>query len=288
MPPHQKYPQAKQFPQAPWAPVTPLPWTRIALVDHHLLSLIHISVTLAQYLAQADQFRGNSGLRHSIVHRSLSPSPCHTQANLRYRRSGPSVSNTRSLASLSVPAALTQEPMRQSPHGACPQLAYRQNIQKSAAKTSRNTIPNLRPSADRVSKVIDLNTRLLVRLVSPQADGLIDRLLIEHDTAPVRRRNVSEVSAINEYAWKLMLETALKELKVPICRLSTIGRALKDFYNESEISDEAKRSDPLLRNIKDLLDRIEQTLPLFADINHIELALAGLRLKRLGLGNADH
>lgn len=135
--------------------------------------------------------------------------------------------------------------------------------------------------------MIDLNTRLLVRLVSPQADGLIDRLLIEHDTAPVRRRNVSEVSAINEYARKLMLETALKELKVPICRLSTIGKALKDFYNESEISDEAKRSEPLLRNIKDLLDRIEQTLPLFADINHIELALASLRLKRVGLGNAD-
>lgn len=143
----------------------------------------------------------------------------------------------------------------------------------------------MRPSADRVSKAIDLNTRRLVRLVSPQAGGLIDRLLIEHDT--VWRRNVSEVSAINEYAWKLMLETAVKELKVPICRLSTIGRALKDLYTESGISDEAKRSEPLLLNIKDLLDRIEQTLPLFADIDHIELALAGLRLKRVGLGNAD-
>lgn len=191
------------------------------------------------------------------------------------------------MASLSFPAALTQDPMRQSPHWACPQLAYRENIRKSAAKTPRNTTPNLHPSADRVSKAIDLNTRRLVRLVSPQADGLIDRLLIEHDTTPARRRNVSELSAINEFAWKLMLETAVEELKVPICRLSTIGRALKDLYTESEISDEAKRSEPLLLNIKDLLDRIEQTLRLFADIDHIELALAGLRLKRAGLGNAD-
>lgn len=145
----------------------------------------------------------------------------------------------------------------------------------------------MRPSADRVSDAIDLNTRRLVRLVSPQADGLINRLLVEHDTAHVWRSNVSEVSTINECAWKLMLETAIEELKVPICRLSTIGRALKDLYTESEISDEAKRSEPLLLNIKDLLDRIEQTLPLFADIHHIELALAGLRLKRVGLGNAD-
>lgn len=177
--------------------------------------------------------------------------------------------------------------MRQSPDWICPQLAYGQNSRRSAEKTPRNTIPNLCPAADRVSKAIDLNTRLLVRLVSPQADSLIDRLLIEPDTETVRRRNVSEISAINEYAWELVLETAVKELKVPICRLSTIARALKDLYNESEISDEAKRSEPLLRHIKDLLDRIEQSLPLFADIDHIELALAGLRLKRVGLGNTD-
>lgn len=48
-----------------------------------------------------------------------------------------------------------------------------------------------------------------------------------------------------------------------------------------------KRSEPLPLNIKELLDRIEQTLPLFADIHQIELALAGLRLKRVGLGYAD-
>lgn len=191
------------------------------------------------------------------------------------------------MASLPLPAALTQDPIRQSSHVACPQLAYRDNVQKSAAKTPRNTSPNLRPAADRVSKAMNLNTRNLVRLVSPQADGLIDRLLIERNRALVRRRNGSEVSAINEYAWKLMLETAVKELKVPICRLSTIGRALKDFYTKSEISDEAKRSNRSLLNTKDLLDRIEQTLLLFADLDHIELALASLRLKRVGLVNAD-
>lgn len=220
-------------------------------------------------------------------HRCLSPEPFRTQANSRYRQSGPSVSNTHDFASVSVPAALTRDPTRKSPHWACTQLAQRENLQKSAAKVPRNTTPKLRPSADRVSKAIDLNTRSLVRLVSPQAGGLIDRLLIEHDRALARRRNGSEVPAINEYASKLMLETAFKELKVPICRLSTIGRALKDFYTQSGISDEAKRSEPLLLNIKDLLDRIEQTLLLFADIDQIELALAGLRLKRVGLGNTD-
>lgn len=96
------------------------------------------------------------------------------------------------------------------------QLAHRENIptrRKSAAKPPRNTVSNMRLSADRVSDAIVLNARLLFHLVSPQADGLTNRLLIEHDT--------------------------------------------------------------------------EQTLPLFADMHHIELALAGLKLKRVGLGNAD-
>lgn len=180
--------------------------------------------------------------------------------------------------------------MRQSPHWASPQLAYRENIptdRKSTAKVPRITIPNINLPADQLSDAIDLNTRRLVRLISPRADGLINRLLIEHKIAPVRRSNVSEVSAINEHAWRLILETAVEELKAPICHLSTIGKVLKDLYTESEISDEAKRSKPLLLNIKDLLDRIEQTLPLFADIHQIELALAGLRLKQVGLGNAD-
>lgn len=84
-----------------------------------------------------------------------------------------------------------------------------------------------------------------------------------------------------------MLETAMEEIKVPICRLSTIGRALKDVYTESEITDEEKRSNATIGNIKNILDRIEQTLALFADMPHIELALAGLRLKRVGLGSAD-
>lgn len=135
-------------------------------------------------------------------------------------------------------ASLTQDPMRQSPHWASPQLAYRENIptrRKSTAKPPRNTVSNTRLSADRVSDAIDLNARLLFRLVSPRADGLINRLLIEHDTAPLRRSNVSKVSTNNEYAWKLMLETAMEELKVPICRLSTIGRAFKDLYTESEL-----------------------------------------------------
>lgn len=64
-------------------------------------------------------------------------------------------------------------------------------------------------------------------------------------------------------------------------------KSFQGFVHRIGISDEAKRSEPLLLNIKDLLDRIEKTLPLFADMHHIELALASLRLKRVGLGNDD-
>lgn len=216
-------------------------------------------------------------------------SPFHTRANSSCRPSGPPASNTNNLAS-PVPAVLTQDPMRQSLHGLGPPPVYRKSTstrQNSAVNRPRNTIPHMRLSADRVSDAIELNNRRLVRLLSPQADGLINRLLTEHKTGPSRRSNVSAVSMINEYTWKLILETAMEELKVPICRLSTIGKALKDVYTESEITDEAKRSDPILCCIKDLLNRIEQTLPLFADIPHIKLALAGLRLKQVGLGNAD-
>lgn len=216
-------------------------------------------------------------------------SPFHTRANSSCRPSGPPTSNTNNLAS-PVPAILTQDPMRQSLHGLGPRPVYRKSTstrQNSAANRPRNTVPHMRLSADRVSDAIELNNRRLVRLLSPQADGLINRLLTEHKTGPSRRSNISAVSMINEYTWKLILETAMEELKVPICRLSTIGKALKDVYNESEITDEAKRSDPILCCIKDLLNRIEQTLPLFADIPHIRLALAGLRLKQVGLGNAD-
>lgn len=133
--------------------------------------------------------------------------------------------------------------MHQSPHWASQQLVCRENIpirRKSAAKTPRNSIPNMRLSADQLSDAINLNTRCLVRLVSPRADSLINRLLIEHDIEPVWRSNVSEVSTIDECTWKLMLETAVEELKLPICCLPTIGRALKDLYTESEISDETK------------------------------------------------
>lgn len=216
-------------------------------------------------------------------------SPFHTRANSSCRPSGPPASNTNNLAS-PVPAVLTQDPIRQSLHGLGPRPVYRKSTstrQNSAVNRPRNTIPHMRLSADRVSDAIELNNLRLVRLLSPQADGLINRLLTEHKTGPSRRSNVSAVSMINDYTWKLILETAMEELKVPICRLSTIGKALKDVYTESEITDEAKRSDPILCCIKDLLNRIEQTLPLFADIPHIKLALAGLRLKQVGLGNAD-
>lgn len=215
--------------------------------------------------------------------------PFHTPANSSCRPSGLRTSNTNNMAS-PVPAVSAQDRMRQSLYGLGLRPVYRKSTstrQNSAANRLRNTVPNMRLSADRVSDAIELNNRCLVRLLSPQADDLINRLLTEHKTGPSRRSNISAVSMINEYTWKLILETATEGLKVPVCRLSTIGKALKDVYNESEITDEAKRSDPILCCIKDLLNRIEQTLPLFADIPHIKLALASLRLKQVGLGNAD-
>lgn len=219
------------------------------------------------------------------------PSRFPTWANPGYenRQSGPPASNTDNLASPSVPAVLTQDSMHQSLHGPGSRPADRENTrthQNSAANRPRNGLPSINLSADRVSEAYEVNTRHLVRLLSPQADDLVHRLVNEHRT-PMRRSNVSAVSIINEHAWKLILETAMEELKVPICRLSTIGRALKDVYTESERTDEAKRSNPIFCCIKDLSNRIEQTLHLFDDIPHFELALAGLRLKQHGLGSAD-
>lgn len=179
--------------------------------------------------------------------------------------------------------------MRQPLHGPDLPPADTENTdrhQKSVAKRPKNKLPGINLSADPASDAYDLNTRHLVRLLSPQADGLINRLVAGHKT-PLWRNGASTVSIINEHAWNLVMETATEELKGPVCRLSTIGRALHDMYTESEIDDKVKGSNATLCCIKDLLNRIEQTLLLFADIPHIELALAGLRLKQLGLGSAD-
>lgn len=228
-------------------------------------------------------YRGRDHIKANVLN------PFHTRTNSSCRQSGPPVSNRAdNLASpSSVSAIFTQDPMGQWLQGPGPRPAYREN-----ARTCQNS-EAYRPRNSRCLKAgseleaYELNTRHLVRLISPQADGLVHRLLTEHKPYVRQSHNGSAASAINESAWKLILETAMEELKVPICRLSTIGRALKDVYTESEFSEEEKHSDHTLCCIKDLLYRIEQTLPLFADIHQIELALAGLRLKRVGLGSAD-